>query len=193
MALHERGPQGPAGPPGRLVVPGEDGYVLYNNGGVCGATNELQVTDDGIEHTGEPIHKEDVVHFRKGATLDGPLSDWDVLTTTNATPATLLTTTVPIATYGNCRISIMAEVTCSYAAGGGSRSIRASFKRVSGTLTRVFHTDTSDADHWEGTVLGDIEIDVSTNEVILTTVTGIAATDIRHVISAHVQVAALPS
>ncbi len=195
MALFERGPQGPAGPPGRLVVPGNDGEVFVNNDGALGATAKLTRVDDEINHAGKPQHNETWADFKVPGRFGLARSQWLDVDTSNATPTNIGIIDVPDDEHGDGIITVIVELSISYDASGtkgGNRAAKASFKRSSGVLERIGIENLSSANHWEGTTVG-LDIDVIDNDTMKIAATGIAATDINWMGSVHVIFSKRPS
>lgn len=179
------------GVPGGAV--GEMQYhALDGSEPIFAGTPKLTVVAGEVVHSGKPVHKEDQADFRYGTEDSLARSQWRARTTLNATETPIVAISVPAAEHGDCRITVIAELTCNFAGGGGPRSLRAWFKRVSGTLTRIDIEDVSATGAWEGTALGGVDIEGSGNDTINLNGTGIAATDIAWIASLHIQVAVLP-
>ncbi len=134
--------------------------------------------------------------FSSGGKPGRAFSDWDTVSTTNATPANVLSISVPAAIYGDAVIVVHVEVTASFVDSGntvgGSLSKKAAFRRTGGTLTRVAISDLDDATLYTGPATGDFDIAVLDNNTIKVPVTGIAATNITWTASAHLQIAKVP-
>ncbi len=186
MALFERGPQGPAGPPGKVVVPGNDGEVLVNLEGTLSATAKLKRVDSEIHHAGTPQHNEEWSNFYAGGDSFAR-SQWHDVTTEDATPTTIGTISIPVAEHGNGIITVIAEMSISYDDGGdtvgGNRAAKAVFRRSSGVLTRIGIENLSSSNFWEGDPIGGLDIDVVDNDSVKIEGTGIAAPSVHVIFS----------
>ncbi len=196
MALFERGPQGPAGPPGKFVPPGTSGDVFVNNAGAVGATSKLTRVDDEINHSGKPQHNETWSDFKVPGRGGLSRSQWPDVDTADDTPTILDTIDVSVADHGDCIITVIAEMVISYddsGTQGGNRAAKATFKRSSGVLTRIGIDNLSSPSQWTGTVIGGLDIATIANDSIKIEGTGIADTDMNWKGSVHVILSKLPA
>lgn len=163
-------------------------------GGAVGSVQFHGVDGEDPIFAGSDVIVEDDGSFKftRAAGSSFPISDWRPGSTSNASATSIASIALP-SDIGDCQVSVHAESTYRYATGGGTRVAKASFKRVSGTLTRVGIEDLTIASMNWGTAVGGHDIAKTSDTVIDVKGTGIAATDIAWITSLHIQVARLPS
>lgn len=175
------------------ALDGTDREVCWDNNGVINTTPNLIIDVDGnVNHDGVPVHNEDYDVFKRDVNgIARP--QWEDVLTTNATITTLATLSIPAADFGNCYVTIIAECSIAYAAGGGNRCLKATWKRTSGTLAKINETNTSIDGDWTGTVVGGFTTDNPDNDTIRLRGTGISSTNIRWIPNVHIILAKIPS
>ncbi len=176
------------------LLPWASGLVAKYNGVTVGQRRTLNfigmlLEDDTINNCVNVIS--DI--FRDEATGNArgeARSPWKSFNTVNATPVTIQSISVPIATFGDVFVTVTWEVTVSAATGGGNMARKATFRRNGGVLALINQTDNG--------IPADLNIATSmtaavdTNESIKLTGTGIAAS-VNWIISTHVQIAREPA
>jgi hypothetical protein len=175
-----------------LVLPtpgGMAGYVQFDDSGSFGGTSLLTVTGSPafLTFTGKSLHEEDYNRFVvNGASGSEARSYWFDTQTTDASAHVLGAISLPAATYGDCIITLVCEASVRHSGGGGNRALKASYRRASGTLTKIGETDLSSSTHWTGTVVADMSTSNPDNDTIDINGTGIAVTNVRWFPSVHV-------
>ncbi len=159
--------------------------------------DNLAVNEDGeIVHDGNPIHDEEQADFKDGSANSFARAQWPLGATTDDTPTAIATISIPAAEIGDCFVTVHAEVTYFYESSGtkgGNYSMKATFKRSSGTLTRINTLDLSVATLATGAAPAGIDVDVDDDDTIIVEATGIDSTDITWITSLHVQAAVPPT
>jgi hypothetical protein len=174
---------------------GSDKQFQVNASGLLAGTAKLVLdgTTGEVDHLGKPAHKEDYADFiPSGASGSARVrSQWNKIQTTNNTATVVNSVSAPIATFGDCIITIIAELSIGFSSSGtkgGNMTGKAVFKRSSGTLSLVKFKDLSDTDFYTGTAVS-FAIAANGNETIELKGTGISSQNITWVSSLHIQVA----
>jgi len=178
---------------------GDDMQLQFNDAGAFGGTGQLIYDKNhygagsgAIIYQGNGhVHEEAFAQFEAGSGF--AQSRWGDNQTTDGTDAPLFDVLLPAANNPDCVIKIIVEGTYVFAGGGGDFAMKAVFKRVAGTLTRVGFKDLSDSDLYFGTAIGGIDLVKFNDDTMTVHATGIASTTINWLMSFHVQLEDVPS